>query len=191
MFMSGSLLLVSWSAAVRGGLVAAVIWELGRQLTAILLVGQHYSTAYGVIGGFLAILLWGYYGVAVIFYGAEIAQVLNAGTASAEAATVRPARVSAPRQETSSWRSATGRACDLSFAALLLYVGLFLGLSHFRAQQVVVGPGQNPRTVVRFSDHPSLQRWARRTFAPLIGLLPGPYEYPESSSLDQPTVSVK
>ena len=169
---------VSWSAALRGGLVAGIIWELGRQLLAMLVIGQHYSSAYGVIGGFLAIMLWGYYGVAVIFFGAEWVQVL-AERQMAEQPAMPKAATSHDQTEWGwSWRSLTGRAFDLSFAGLLLYVGLFLGLSHFQARQVVVVPNQPPQALVRFSDHPQLQRCVRLVFAPLIACLPSPYVYP-------------
>ena len=68
---------VRWKDATRGGLLAALIWELGRQLLATFVIGQHYTNAYGIIGGFLAIMLWGYYAVAVIFLGAEFVQALG------------------------------------------------------------------------------------------------------------------
>jgi membrane protein len=61
---------IRWAEAARGAIVAAVVWEIGRQVLANYVVGEKY-TAYGVVGALLAIMLWGYYAAAVIFLGAE------------------------------------------------------------------------------------------------------------------------
>ena len=67
---------VQWADALRGGLLAAVVWEAGRQLLGAVLIGVKYTTAYGAIGSFIAMLLWCYWGVSIVFFGAEYAQVL-------------------------------------------------------------------------------------------------------------------
>jgi len=67
---------IEWADALRGGLLAAVIWEIGRQLLAAFLVGNKFG-AYGLVGSFLAILLWIYYVAALLFFGAEFVQVLH------------------------------------------------------------------------------------------------------------------
>lgn len=66
---------VKWSEAAQGGLLASIVWEIGRQVLAALVIGNKYG-AYGVIGAFIAILLWVYYGILVIFLGAEYVQVV-------------------------------------------------------------------------------------------------------------------
>lgn len=68
---------VGWSEALRGGLLAAVVWELGRVVLGMFLIGMQYTSAYGVIGSFIAILLWCYYGMSIVFFGAEYVQVLQ------------------------------------------------------------------------------------------------------------------
>jgi membrane protein len=68
---------VPWRDALRGGMLAALAWEIGRALLASFVIGQKYSNAYGVVGAFIAILLWCYYAVAVIFLGAEYVQVTS------------------------------------------------------------------------------------------------------------------
>ncbi|HET6327949.1 MAG TPA: YihY/virulence factor BrkB family protein [Planctomycetaceae bacterium] len=60
---------------LRGGLLAATIWEIGRQILAALLIGTRYTAAYGVIGSFIGLMLWCYYGVAVLLMGAEYIEV--------------------------------------------------------------------------------------------------------------------
>lgn len=67
---------VRWLHALGGGLVAALLWEVGRQVLAVYLFRQDFPTAYGVIGSFLAIMLWAYYAAMVVLYGAEFTRVL-------------------------------------------------------------------------------------------------------------------
>jgi membrane protein len=66
---------VRWREALAGGLLVAVIWKLGMIVLTNWLIGEKY-TAYGVVGSFVAIMLWMYYASAVIFLGAEFVQVL-------------------------------------------------------------------------------------------------------------------
>ncbi len=63
-------------AALRGGVAAALVWEIGRRALTRLVGGQ-FSVIYGLIGSFLAIMLWMYYAAAVIFLGAEYVKVIN------------------------------------------------------------------------------------------------------------------
>ena len=67
---------VQWKAAAGGGLLAAIIWETGRRILAALVIGTHYSV-YGVVGAFIAIMLWVYYAAATVFFGAEFAQAIG------------------------------------------------------------------------------------------------------------------
>jgi membrane protein len=76
---------VGWLDAVRGGLLAAFIWEMGRMLLEAVWIGMRYTTAYGAIGSFIALLLWCYYGVSIFFLGAEYVQVLQSHTEASEA----------------------------------------------------------------------------------------------------------
>ncbi|MCY2979881.1 MAG: YihY/virulence factor BrkB family protein [Planctomycetota bacterium] len=68
---------VYWIDAIRGGLLAACIWELGREVLGVFFIGMRYTSAYGAIGSFIAILLWCYYGISILFFGAEYVQVLQ------------------------------------------------------------------------------------------------------------------
>lgn len=65
------------SAAFRGGLLISLIWEGGRQILATVVVGAQYSTAYGAIGSFIGLLLWFYWVVALVLFGAEYVVVLS------------------------------------------------------------------------------------------------------------------
>jgi membrane protein len=68
---------VRWTDALRGGLLAAIIWELGRELLGVFFIGMRYTSAYGAIGSFIAILLWCYYAISILFFGAEYVQAIE------------------------------------------------------------------------------------------------------------------
>lgn len=68
---------VRWSEAAWGALFAGVMWEAGRRLLAALVIGSKFSV-YGVVGGFVAIMLWVFYATTILFLGAEYIQVFCA-----------------------------------------------------------------------------------------------------------------
>ena len=65
--------------ALRGGIAAALVWEIGAQILGLFLIGTRYTDAYGVVGSFIALMLWCYYAVAVLLLGAEYMQVCREG----------------------------------------------------------------------------------------------------------------
>jgi membrane protein len=67
---------VRWRDAAPGGLLAAVIWEIGRVVLSWFVIGSKYS-AYGVIGSFIAMMVWVYYASTVLFLGAEFVKALG------------------------------------------------------------------------------------------------------------------
>lgn len=69
---------VAWTHALAGGSFAAIAWEIGRQILASYVIGQRYDNAYGLLGTFLAIMLWAYYAVSVLFFSAEFIQAIRA-----------------------------------------------------------------------------------------------------------------
>jgi membrane protein len=68
---------VRWSEAIRGGIVAAVLWEVGRAALAWYLVRRSLPSAYGIIGSFLAVMLWAYYATVVVLLGAEYVRAIQ------------------------------------------------------------------------------------------------------------------
>jgi membrane protein len=66
---------IYWREAFAAGLVTAPLWEVGRQLLALYLLRLNYPTAYGIIGSFMAIMLWAYYAMLVVLFGAEYVRV--------------------------------------------------------------------------------------------------------------------
>ncbi len=59
-----------------GGLLVAVVWQIGSQLLARFVVGGNYS-AYGVVGSFIAMMLWVYWASMVLYLGAQFVEVLG------------------------------------------------------------------------------------------------------------------
>ena len=53
------------------------MWEAGRQALAAYLLRLNYPSAYGVVGSFLAVMLWAYYASLVILLGAEYVRVVT------------------------------------------------------------------------------------------------------------------
>jgi membrane protein len=68
---------VRWWHAVRGGLMAALLWEVGRQALAAYVLHSNYQSAYGIIGSFIVMMLWAYYASLVILIGAEYVRELG------------------------------------------------------------------------------------------------------------------
>ncbi len=66
---------VRWLAALRGGILAAILWEISRQALTIVLMGKRY-TAYGVVGSLLALMLWIYIASSIFFFAAEYVRVI-------------------------------------------------------------------------------------------------------------------
>lgn len=66
---------IAWRHALAGGLLVSVVWRLGLIALTPFLIGEKYS-AYGVVGSFIALMLWMYYASAILFLGAEFVQVL-------------------------------------------------------------------------------------------------------------------
>jgi membrane protein len=67
---------VRWQAALGGALPVAVAWEAGQYALTAFLIGEKFS-AYGVVGSFMAVMIWLYYASAAVFFGAELVQSLG------------------------------------------------------------------------------------------------------------------
>lgn len=74
---------VLWRHAIQGGLMTAMLWEPGRYLLATFVISDRY-TAFGIVGAFLAVLLWIFYVVNTILFGATLVCVVGRERANAE-----------------------------------------------------------------------------------------------------------
>ena len=67
---------VRWLHAVCGGLLTAVVWQIGNELLSRFMTGGRYS-AYGVVGSFIIIMLWVYCASVLLYLGGQLVQVLG------------------------------------------------------------------------------------------------------------------
>lgn len=67
---------VRWGSAITGAVFTTTTWHCGQRLLVSFVISDRYS-AYGVIGSFLAVMLWVYYASAVVFFGAELVRALD------------------------------------------------------------------------------------------------------------------
>ena len=65
---------VQWSDVWPGAFFTAVLWVLGQLLLAFYFANVDGSSAYGIIGGVLALLLYIYYSSQILFFGGEVTQ---------------------------------------------------------------------------------------------------------------------
>jgi membrane protein len=68
---------VRWLHALIGGSAVAIVWQIGSQIMSWFLVGGHYVTAYGIVGSFIAMMLWVYCASILLLLGAQLVQVLG------------------------------------------------------------------------------------------------------------------
>jgi membrane protein len=67
---------VRWGHAFAGGIWVAAVWELGRLTMSYIIAGRNY-TPFGVVGSFIAIMVWVYYASSLTFLGAQFVEVLE------------------------------------------------------------------------------------------------------------------
>ena len=67
---------VRWTHALCGGLVVAFVWQFGSQVLSRFILGGNYS-AYGVVGSFIAVMLWVYCASILLYLGGQLVQVLG------------------------------------------------------------------------------------------------------------------
>jgi membrane protein len=64
---------VSWASAVRGGVAAGLLFEIGKQIFAFYLTSfAQFDAVYGSIGAVIALLTWAYYSSIILLFGCEV-----------------------------------------------------------------------------------------------------------------------
>jgi membrane protein len=66
---------IRWRDALAGGLLVSLVWIVGQRLLVEFMIGTNY-TAYGLVGSFIAVMIWVYYVSAILFLGAEFVEAL-------------------------------------------------------------------------------------------------------------------
>ncbi|HBY94456.1 MAG: YihY/virulence factor BrkB family protein [Ardenticatenaceae bacterium] len=78
---------VRWRAALAGGVVTALGWEIGEQVLALYLARSNWTEAYGIVGSVMALLIWIYYTSQILFLSGELTSAYNRRLIRAAAAT--------------------------------------------------------------------------------------------------------
>ncbi len=61
-----------WPRVLRGGVVTAILFAVGKWLIGYYLASGKVGSAYGVASSFVVLLVWVYYSGAIFFFGAEV-----------------------------------------------------------------------------------------------------------------------
>jgi membrane protein len=62
---------LAWADVWVGGIVTAVLFNIGKFAIGFYLGKSAFSSVYGVVGSFLVLLLWVYYSAQIFLFGAE------------------------------------------------------------------------------------------------------------------------
>ena len=83
--------IVSWRAALGGGIFTAVLFAFGRLALAWYLGREAEASAYGAATSLVLLLIWVYYSAQILFLGAQFSQTLQYGERAAPLAIDSPA----------------------------------------------------------------------------------------------------
>jgi uncharacterized BrkB/YihY/UPF0761 family membrane protein len=65
---------IPWKPAILGGIIAALLWEASKLLFSFSLIYVNsYGRLYGSFGSLVILVVWIYYSMAILLFGAEIA----------------------------------------------------------------------------------------------------------------------
>ena len=83
--------IVSWRAALGGGIFTAVLFAFGRLALAWYLGREAEASAYGAATSLVLLLIWVYYSAQILFLGAQFSQTLQYGERASTLAIDSPA----------------------------------------------------------------------------------------------------
>jgi membrane protein len=66
-----------WSVVLRGGVLTAILFDIGHWAIGLYLAHSTQPTAFGAAASFVALLLWLYYTAQIFLYGAEFTACLG------------------------------------------------------------------------------------------------------------------
>lgn len=80
---------VRWRGAVRGGVITAVLFDVGKMGLSIYFAKAKVLSSYGVAGSLILLLLWSYYTGQIVFIGAEVTRIYDLTRGGRDPAGVR------------------------------------------------------------------------------------------------------
>jgi membrane protein len=71
---------IRWPAAITGAVVAAILWHQAKVVFNWYLTHYaRYSLLYGILGGFIGLVLWIFYTAIILLFGGMLADILDRG----------------------------------------------------------------------------------------------------------------
>jgi membrane protein len=67
---------IQWRQAIKGGLITAFLFVLGKELIGLYLGNSAIGSAYGAAGSLIILLVWVYYSALITFLGAHVSSLL-------------------------------------------------------------------------------------------------------------------
>lgn len=121
---------VRWRAALLGGVVTALGWEIGEQVLGLYLARSNWAEAYGIIGSVMALLIYIYYVSQILFLGGELTSAYNQRLLQpATAPAPEVPKFTLPPEETTT--AVPSFFLGLLTAVVLLFSGLAAGIRRF------------------------------------------------------------
>lgn len=80
---------VRWRAALRGGVITALLFDLGKAGLAVYFAKTKVISSYGVASSLILLLLWSYYAGQIVFIGAEFTRIYDLTRGGRDPAGVR------------------------------------------------------------------------------------------------------
>jgi membrane protein len=68
---------VSWKSALLGGLVTALLFNIGKLAIGWYIGTQGLESTYGAAASLVVLLVWVYYSAQIVLFGAEVTHVLG------------------------------------------------------------------------------------------------------------------
>ena len=90
---------VSWKAALVGGFVAAVAFEVAKKWLSVFLLRSN-TSLYGELGNLIVFILWVYYSMMILLLGAEVSAVYASRLESGRGAKLKRAATAPASAET-------------------------------------------------------------------------------------------
>lgn len=66
---------VRWRAAARGGVITALLFDVGKSALGVYFAHSNVASSYGVAGSLILLQLWSYYAGQIVFVGAEVTRI--------------------------------------------------------------------------------------------------------------------
>ncbi len=88
---------VKWKSAARGGIITAILFDIGKTGMGIYFAKANVLSSYGVAGSLILLLLWTYYAGQIVFIGAEVTRIHDLTRGGREPERIKPPDPNAPK----------------------------------------------------------------------------------------------